>query len=263
MIRKWRLMLTTLPYVAAMLGLKLGLHALNFKGLVEFSDVAMVLTGGVFLIGFMLAGTMSDYKESERLPGEVAAALETLEETYAQAAMTRPTLDQRKLKEAVLHAGEGILDCLLGRRPRNELYGVLDALRDTAGELERAGAGPYAGRSLAELHGLRRFLTRVLVISRTGFLASGYALLEALTACIFGLLLVAAFKNLISEVTLVAFVSLIFTYMLRLIRDIDDPFEYSSDGNHGANEVELFPISDFCDRCRARLATTEDLKAVG
>ena len=32
----------------------------------------------VFLMGFLLSGVLADYKESERLPGELAASIETI-----------------------------------------------------------------------------------------------------------------------------------------------------------------------------------------
>jgi hypothetical protein len=58
-------MLTTLPYVAGVTVVKLVLDKLiGFTGVVEFSDVGIVLTGGVFLLGFILAGTMADSRRS-------------------------------------------------------------------------------------------------------------------------------------------------------------------------------------------------------
>ena len=84
---KWKLMLTTLPLVIAVTGLKAFLDfGLNFTGVVEFSDVGVVLTGAVFLTGFLLAGTMADYKESEKLPGDLSTTLETIEELFILAA---------------------------------------------------------------------------------------------------------------------------------------------------------------------------------
>ena len=70
---KWKLMVSTLPVVLALLGLKLFLErVLGFEGLIDFSDVGIILTSGVFLIGFLLAGTMADYKEAEKLPADLA-----------------------------------------------------------------------------------------------------------------------------------------------------------------------------------------------
>ena len=44
--------------------------------LIEVSDVTVLFTGAFFVIGIILAGTMADYKESEKLPGEAATILE-------------------------------------------------------------------------------------------------------------------------------------------------------------------------------------------
>ncbi|MBL8363279.1 MAG: hypothetical protein JNN18_22525 [Rubrivivax sp.] len=58
---KWRLMLMTLPVVAAVLLVRLLLErAFGVTGWVDFSDVTAVLTAAAFLVRFMLAGTMSD-----------------------------------------------------------------------------------------------------------------------------------------------------------------------------------------------------------
>jgi uncharacterized membrane protein len=101
---------------------------------------------------------------------------------------------------------------------------------------------------------LRKLVTRIGVVSRTNFLAPGYALLDTLTALVIGLLLVARFKYVLAEGLLVGFVTLIFVYMVRLIRDIDDPFEYGADGEVGATEVELFPLVEYAARLEAKLA---------
>jgi predicted membrane protein len=89
---KWRLLLTTLPVVAAVVSLKVLLDSVfRFNGIIDFTDIALVLTGGIFLIGFMLAGTMADYKESEKLPAELAAQLETLEDSIEHAITVNKT----------------------------------------------------------------------------------------------------------------------------------------------------------------------------
>jgi hypothetical protein len=102
-----------------------------------------------------------------------------------------------------------------------------------------------------QLNAVRRNVSRIDVIRRTGFLPPAYALLEVLITMIIALVLIARFKSLAAEVLLVPFVALINIYMLRLIRDIDDPFDYETDGReHGSGEVMLFPIDEY----RARLA---------
>jgi uncharacterized membrane protein len=252
---KWKIMREALPYVLGAVALKLLLEfAASFPGAVDFPDVAPVLTGGVFLLGFMLAGTMADFKEAEKLPGEIACTLETIEETLAQAGLGAP-VDVAAARRAVLDAAVSVLDWLYRKIGHDEMFRRLEHLRDAIGEASRAGGAQGAAKALGELHGLRRLVTRVGVISRTGFIAAGYALLETMAGAIFGALMISRFKSILAEILVVGFVSLIFVYMIKLIRDIDDPFEYDETGETtGAAEVEIFPIIEFRDRVAARVA---------
>ncbi|GMU63276.1 MAG: hypothetical protein IT380_23555 [Myxococcales bacterium] len=254
-MRKWRLMITTLPFVAGVTVLKLVLDkVVGFTGVVEFSDVGIVLTGGVFLLGFMLAGTMADYKEAEKIPGEVATTLETIEEIFVLAATGRPALKLPELRRQVLGLVDDIKAWVLKKKATAEMFAAMTRMTGTIRQLEGSGAGPYASRAVPQVLMLRKNLQRIDVISKTGFLPPAYALLEVLLAMILALLLVAKFKSLIAEVILVPFVTLVNVYMLRLIKDVDDPFDYQPDGSHkGGAEVEFYPLDDYRERLAKRL----------
>jgi hypothetical protein len=251
---KWKLFISTMPFVVGSIGLKLALErGLGVQGWVEFSDMSLVLTAGTFLTGFMLAGTLADYKEAERLPTELSCILETIEETFAQAAVLRPQVDLPARRGAVLEAGSSLLAWLERRKTSEEMFAALEKLGERILELEPLNCGPYATRAMRELHNLRRCATRIGVISRTGFVAAGYVLLYILTGAIIGVTLMARFKNQLTEMILVPFITLIFIYMLRLIRDLDAPFDYSAKGGErGAVEVELFPLKEYLTRLGAR-----------
>lgn len=249
---KWKLMLTTVPFVLAVTGFKALLEfGLQFQGYVEFSDIGVVLTGGVFLTGFLLAGTMADYKESEKLPGEVATTLEALEDMFALGAMQKPALDAKVLRGHLLRLTDAIKAWLLKSKSSAEVFEALGAMSDAFAYLSQNGAGSTAGYSLSPLDKLRKAVSRIDVISRTGFLPPAYALLEVLLVMILSLLMVAKFKSTVAEFVIVPTVALLNIYMLRLIRDIDDPFDFAPDGQkRGGAEVDLFPIDEY----RARLA---------
>src|SRR3954466_16126163 len=73
-----KLMLRALPWVAGAVALKAifeiaDLHPLDLNPL-----LSGLVAANVFLLGFLLAGTLSDYKEAEKLPGDIAASLETI-----------------------------------------------------------------------------------------------------------------------------------------------------------------------------------------
>ena len=252
---KWKLMLTTLPIVIAMAGVKLVLDLyFHFPGLVPFSDVGVILTACVFLIGFLLAGTMTDYKESERLPAEIASTLETIEEIFALAATNRPGLKLPELRRSVLELTDAIKYWILHSRDTGHVYLALSRMGEVIGLLEQEGAGPYASRAIPQLMAVRRTVARIDVIARTGFLPPAYALLEVLVIMVIGLMLIAEFSSTLVECLIVPFVTLVNVYMLRLIRDIDNPFEYSADGRRrGKAEVDLWPLDEYRARLAARL----------
>lgn len=253
---KWRLMLSTLPWVILIVGIRLFMeNALDLSGFVEFNDIAAVITAGAFLMGFMLAGTMSDYKESEKLPAELATALEGIEDAMTLAS-NKPGLDLTTLRGHLLRMGETLNQWLVHQRSIQDVYDNLTALVSVCQELDRAGAGPYAAKAASEVHTLRKVSTRIDVISKTGFLASGYAILEVTVGAIIILLLISHFKNMIAQYTIISFLSLLYLYLLRLIRDIDDPFDYAPDQKRsGSAEVDLTPFQRYVERLRARIST--------
>jgi hypothetical protein len=253
MLVKWSLFLGTLPYVFAVMAVRLGLqHAFGFNGLVDFGDLATVLTAGVFLIGFMLSGVMSDYKESEKLPAELACSLENLANHIASARMHNPgkEVDAAVASYKALYAV--IIEWLHRKKQATD---VLDAINVNSNDLRILDPlSKYAGSGLKEMGALRKIVVRIYVISRTNFLDSGYALLELLVATVLVSAVVAKFHSTLTEYILLTVLPLVYVYMYRLIRDLDDPFEYSHDGKRGAAEVDLFPITEAEARVQRILA---------
>ena len=250
---KWRLMLTTLPVVVVVTLLKLAMERIfGLPGWVDFSDVSAVLTAGAFLVGFMLAGTLADYKESERLPSELVTTLETIDDLIT-ASSIKEEFDPHAARSGLVDLAQRVLDWLAKRAPIGALYAAMDAMNPHFQAMDRAGATAHANRSIVFMNTVRRTVGWIDVISRTGFLSTGYAILEVMIVTIVLLLLASRFKTPLAEYTLVPSITLIYIYMLRLIRDVDDPFEYSPDlQRKGAAEVDLFPITEFLARANAR-----------
>jgi hypothetical protein len=248
---KWSLLVTTIPYVAVILLIKIVLtNIFGYSGWIKFSDVALVLTGGIFLTGFMLAGTMADFKESEKLPGELACLFESAEETFTSISQTcKSNIEVLPSLEQLLSSILIFRKWLVKEVTQEEMYNGLTKLSQRIIEIEKAGAnGGACGKIYGDVHSIRKIATRMAVISRTGFLATGYALLEVLISCIILILLISNFQSEYAEKILVFFVSMIYIYMYRLIKDIDDPFEYNVEGAAGAAEIPLFPIDEYLER---------------
>jgi hypothetical protein len=196
----------------------------------------------------MLAGTMSDDTESEKIPAEVACALESIEDTVRLSHQLNGGFDLNAIKARLQDITEGIVNWLNGVDSDETVYQRLKEISSITLALEQAGVGAIASRVSGEQHNLRKLITRIGVIKNTGFLATGYAFLEVLTVVVIALLLVSSFENLLISIIVVSFVTHIYVYMVRLIRDIDQPFEYSPDGVVGAADVDLTPLLSYRDR---------------
>jgi len=253
-MKKWRLLLSCLPIVLIVLALKLTLtEVVHFKGLMELSEMGVILTGGIFLMGFMLAGTMADYKESEKIPADLACTCEAIEETFILCFHPEdPALD-KEVKSSLAELYKDISDWMTLKIGRKDIFAKLDRFRATLLKIESKIPSSAYYKVMNELQNARKIISRVNVISLTGFILTGYAMLEMIMALIFMLLMITAFKNTIAEVVIVFFISLIYLYMYRLIRDIDDPFEYK-EGHVSATEIKLFPLKDFFARANERLS---------
>ena len=257
---KWKLFIQALPFAIGILLIKILLiRTFDFHGFLDINEIRLVFTSGVFLIGFMLAGTLSDYKESEKIPGEISTTLETIEETsVALALKTKGHIKEIRLQ--VLEMSLMIHNWLYRKQTEKDVHKKLSEYNQTIHALEAAGgAPPIVGRLLIRLGDLRQLVTRTNVISKTGFLGTGYALLELLIVIVTTLLLMTNFNSLGSELAIIVIIELIYVYMYMLILDIDDPFEYEEDRAKGAAEVALFPIENYIDRLRERIAE-EDMK---
>lgn len=248
---KWRLLITTLPFIVLLVAFKLGLeHFLQIGFYIKFSDIAAILTGGIFLIGFMLSGTMADYKEAEKLPGELVCTLEAIEDGLSHISRTKNNIQLKEVQRLVMDLYKSIEDWLYRRVKSDKVFESISTLSNNAQTLDST---PLGARVQNDLSSVRKMVTRIDVISRTDFLASGYALLDIVVGLVILILLVVKFDTIFSEVLLTSFVSLIYIYMNRLIRDIDDPFEYEDGVQKGAAEVELFPLEEYYQRLQDRL----------
>ena len=251
---KWKLMITTLPLVAGVIGLKLFLeNVLQYSGSIDFADIGAVLTAVAFLIGFMLSGTISDYKEAEKMPGEFACTLESIEDAVILGAQKKG-VDGLALRKRVFALTNAIIDYTNHKRSTVQTYEAFYAMEPLVQELDRAGATPMATRISAELASLRKSVTRMDVMIHTGFLAPGYALVEVMVTASIVLLMVSRFKSVTSEYVLITFITLVYIYMIRLIRDVDNPFESSWSGSA---EVDPAPLAAYRERAELRLAQLE------
>src|SRR5215510_11206607 len=96
---RWRVAVQTALIVLAIVVAKLLITAWSLE-FIELSPLfTSVLAGGVFVLGLIVAGTLTDYKEAERVPSDMTAALTNIHDDCAAFKEQFPDLDLERLEE--------------------------------------------------------------------------------------------------------------------------------------------------------------------
>ena len=77
-IQKWAIALRILPLVILVAILKFLSHKFGLEVMELNALFTSLVAGTIFLIGFLISGVLSDYKESEKIPSELAGSLRNL-----------------------------------------------------------------------------------------------------------------------------------------------------------------------------------------
>ena len=253
---KWRLVLKLLPILFVFMCLKWVVHFCNLEFLTMNALFSSLIAGTIFLIGFLIAGVLSDYKESEKIPGEIAACLDTLSDDALSIHYKKKDERAKRWLENVLQTQKLIIDWLYQKISFQTLLDHIENYSEHYAKLEDLVPVNYIVRLKHEQSSLRKMLIRIQVIRDTGFVSSAYAIVESLAVLIsFGLLFI-KIEPFYESLFFIGFVVFLVLYMLFLIRDLDNPFEYSEQGET-PGEVALFPIHEVKDRLKNKINKIE------
>ena len=75
LLGRHRVVVETLVKVAVLVGIREVLWRLGVTGMSPSPLASSIVAGGVFVMGLVVAGTLSDYRDAERAPTDLAAGL--------------------------------------------------------------------------------------------------------------------------------------------------------------------------------------------
>jgi hypothetical protein len=238
----WRIAFRVLPLVAVTVLTKLVVDQVGWDT-VELNPLySGLVAANVFLIGFLLAGTLADYKESEKLPGELGGRAESIgdecqilyRDTGAEAA-----------RGCLAHLGllaDDLLAWLRGSATVEAPLGRVDALNDYFLAFQPLTQPNFIVRLKQEQSSIRLLVIRINTIKETSFVGAGYLIAELTSVLLLIALLIADFGALGAELFLIGSITFLLAYMILLIKDMDDPFDHDHRGHRGAVEVSIAPI---------------------
>lgn len=251
-----RLLLGALPFAIAVVVIK-GIVDATDAHVLELSPLLAGAIGAeVFILGFLLSGTSGDFKEAERLPGEVASSLETMADECLI------TYDELKLPEAksalaqLIEISTSIRMWLMQDRGFDDVMSDIRALNGQFKVMAPAIQAGFTTRLKSEQAVVRKLVIRMDTMRRTSYVAAGYLIAEVTAVLLATIMILTDLQDLAPTLCLVGLITYLLFYLVGLIRDLDNPFEYRN-GRPGAADVSLDVLERNEDRLRALLGALD------
>ena len=200
----------------------LGLEVISFNPL-----FSALVASSVFLFGFLLNGVLADYKESEKLPAEIASALELIAREVSAIPLHHQEADVGADLASVGDLGRAILAWIRGELSTERMMAVYDETHD---HIVLASIwlshSSLKGRLMAEMASVLRSINRIDVIRETDFVKIVYYLAYSTTFLLCAGLIFTKTEAIQEATFFLMVISFLLIFLLHLIADLDNPFGY-------------------------------------
>lgn len=244
---RWKLAVKVLPFVAVIVVLKFLVHYFGAEFLTLNTLFTAVISANIFLIGFLISGVLVDYKESEKIPGDIAACLESMSDECVILFKSGKKESAQKFINYLIDFSDSVVKWFYKKQRTQIILDKVSGINDHLLDFEKHMQATFISRLKQEQNVLRKMIYRVHTIRETSFLGSGYAIVELITAILVIGMVFIKIDPYYESVFFVAFVSFILIYMIYFIKDIDNPFGYHEQGNY-VEDVSLKPLLDVKQR---------------
>jgi len=230
--------------MVAIAALKLLSHKFGFEVMELNALFTSLVAGTIFLIGFLISGVLSDYKESEKIPSELSASMKALLDDAYTISKSKNSDTALKLIEFQKTFINSLMDWFYKKERTKTLLEKVSFMNEFFIEFDKEGIQPaYIVKMKNEQNNLRKLILRVDTIRDTNFIGSAYAIVEAM-GFLTGLgLIMIKIEPFYASLFFTLLVTFLISYMVFLIVDLDNPFDYSLKGESGT-EIPLKPIHD-------------------
>jgi predicted membrane chloride channel (bestrophin family) len=246
---KSRLLLLNAAFtVLAVCGVKLCVHWLGWEVISLNPLFSGIVAANVFLMGFLLSGVLADYKESERLPGELAASLETIADEASSVYETKQAPVALQLLNHMQRLSQSIKDWFYKREQTRHLMASLREMNHYFSGLEGLTQANFIARLKQEQSNIRRMLIRIHTVRETSFIPSGYLIARFTTLLLIVGLVLVNIDPFYESVFFVGIITFLLRFLSLLIKDLDNPFGYYE--GDSVEDVSLKPLDDLAGRIK-------------
>jgi hypothetical protein len=229
-----------LGIVLIIIGIKFLVHEFGYEFLTINNLFSGIIAANVFLMGFLLSGVLSDFKESEKIPGEIASSINNI---YSELMYLYDDKKILKSKESMLYCHEltkSILDWFHRKEKTTSLISKTRHLNFLFAKIENDTQANYIVRLKNEMSSLSKTIIRVDTIRDTSFITSGYQISISVTVFMCLGLIFSKIDPFYESLFFVGVISFLMIFLILLIHDLDNPFAYNK--KYSAENVSLYPI---------------------
>ncbi len=239
-MKKWGLIGKALLITGVLVIVRLAIDLSNYDILGLTNLITAFIGGAIFTVAIIFAGTLTDYKESEKIPNEIAVSILTL---YQDSRLIRPGDSP-----VAVHIREHIrsLSAIVVENFRNNVY-PNDTIRKAVAEInddiyslaDQNSPPQYLVKLRTELANIDRLTSRVKVIAETSFIPAAYAISEIAVAGVILVLLFVKLDPYYEGIVIFAIITILLLSIILLIKDMDNPFEF---GKKTFADVDYTPL---------------------
>ncbi len=247
-LAKWGILIKVLPWTLVFCLVKVGIHWMGWERWAFDSLTGALFSAAIFTIALMLTGTLTDYRASEGMPAQIINSLENIEDIDRILGSTYPDSYPQSLRQVLSEIGIKIVEWLQSNGDFAEINLALDRINPILNQMLTLPDGStFVNRIQSEQLNIRSISRQMRANRDTDFLLPAYVLMWLfLGGSILALLLIKV-DDFSESLIVSAFMCTAFLYLLLLIYDLDNPFEYNG---KSSIDVDLSGLVDLCDRLK-------------
>ena len=247
-MKKWGLIFKVLIIVSILLVIKIFIIRFDLD-VASASPLITALVGGViFTIAIIFTGTLTDYKESEKIPGEMATSIKAL---YRDSMIIHLS-DEKINADMRVHIRE-LLNVINSNFRKNcwdlkEINTSMNAINRDIDRLSEKNVPPqFLVKLRSELTSIDRFANRIQTIIETSFIPAAYAIAELAVFAVLLVLLFVKTEAFYEGLALIGATSSLLIGLIMLIKDMDNPFEAGRNSYADVDLSILFELDKYLD----------------
>ncbi len=242
--RKWSIAFKLVPLIVLVALLKFLSHKFGFEIMELNALFTSLVAGTIFLVGFLISGVLSDYKESEKLPSELSASIKSMYDDTYTILKGKDSETAHRFIEFQKSFSNSLMDWFYKNEKTRLILSRISMMNDFFIEFDKEGVqANYIIKLKNEQNSIRKMILRIDTIRDTEFIGSAYAIVEAM-GFLTGLgLIIIKIEPFYASLFITLLVTFLISYMFLLIKDLDNPFDYTVKGERGT-EISLKPIRD-------------------